>query len=62
MSECIGKVKIVIVMCNPTVYKARNCVIVYEDMHYKDLLGSITREGYHIPVQDFYLHILLRGL
>ena len=24
---------------------------------YKDILGSIVRVGYHIPVQDFYLVI-----
>ena len=28
---------------------------VYGDMHLKDLLGSIVRVGYRIPVPDFYL-------
>ena len=28
---------------------------LYKDMHYKDLLGSIARVGYCIPVPDFYL-------
>ena len=28
---------------------------VYGDMHFKDLLGSIAKEWYHIPVLDFYL-------
>ena len=31
------------------------CGTVYEDMHLKDLLGSITRVGYCISVLDFYL-------
>ena len=34
------------------------CEIVYRDMHIKDLLGSIDRVGYCIPVPDFYLVIL----
>ena len=29
-------------------------------MHYKDLLGSIAREGYSIPALDF--HLVLHGL
>ena len=33
---------------------------VYGDMHLKDLLGSIARVGYCIPVPDFYL--VLHGL
>ena len=33
---------------------------VYGDMHLKNLLGSIVRVGYHIPVPDFYL--VLHGL
>ena len=36
------------------------CETVYGDMHLKDLLRSIIREGYCIPVLDFYL--LLYGL
>ena len=31
------------------------CGTVYGDMHLKDLLGSIVRVGYCIPVLDFYL-------
>ena len=31
------------------------CGTVYGDMHLKDLLGSIVRVGYRIPVPDFYL-------
>ena len=31
------------------------CGTVYRDMHLKDLLGSFAREGYCIPVPDFYL-------
>ena len=31
------------------------CGSVYGDKHYKDLLGSIARVGYCIPVPDFYL-------
>ena len=43
------------------VYKVRVvCGTVYGDMHLKDLLGSIVRVGYHIPVPDFYL--VLHGL
>ena len=29
--------------------------IVYEDMHYEDVLGSIARVGYCMPVSDFNL-------
>ena len=36
------------------------CGIVYGDMHFKDLLGSISRVWYRIPVPDFYL--VLHGL
>ena len=36
------------------------CGTVYGDMHLKDLLGSIVRVGYHIPVPDFYQ--VLHGL
>ena len=36
------------------------CGTVYGDMHFKDLLGSIVRVGYCIPVPDFYL--VLHGL
>ena len=36
------------------------CGIVYGDMHYKDFLESIVREGYCIAVQDLYL--VLHGL
>ena len=36
------------------------CGTVYGDMHLKDLLGSIVRVGYHIPILDFYL--VLHGL
>ena len=36
------------------------CGTVYGDMHLKDLLGSIVRVEYRIPVPDFYL--VLRGL
>ena len=31
------------------------CGTVYGEMHLKDLLGSIARVGYRIPVPDFYL-------
>ena len=31
------------------------CGTVYSDMHFKDLLRSIVRVGYLIPVPDFYL-------
>ena len=36
------------------------CRTVYGDMYLKDLLGSIVRVGYCIPVPDFYLvvHVL----
>ena len=30
-------------------------VCVYQNMHLKDLLGSIARVGYCIPVPNFYL-------
>ena len=33
---------------------------IYGDMHLKDILGSIARAGYCIPVPDFYL--VLHGL
>ena len=36
------------------------CGTVYGVMHLKDLLGSIIRVGYRIPVPDFYL--VLHGL
>ena len=36
------------------------CGTVYGDMHLKDLLESIVRIGYRIPVPDFYL--VLYGL
>ena len=36
------------------------CGTVYGEMHLKDLLGSIVRVGYRIPVPDFYL--VLHGL
>ena len=36
------------------------CETVYGDMHLKDLLGSIVKVGYRIPVPDFYL--VLHGL
>ena len=36
------------------------CVIVYGDKRYKDILGSMARVGYCIPVPDFYL--VLRDL
>ena len=36
------------------------CVTVYGDIHLKDLLGSIVRVGYCIPVPDFYL--VLHGI
>ena len=36
------------------------CGTVYGDMQLKDLLGSIVRVGYRIPVPDFYL--VLHGL
>ena len=36
------------------------CGTVYWDMYLKDLLGSITRVGYCIPIPDFY--IVLHGL
>ena len=36
------------------------CGTVYGEMHLKDLLGSFVREGYRIPVPDFYL--ALHGL
>ena len=31
------------------------CGTVFGDMHLKDLMGSIVRVGYHIPVPNFYL-------
>ena len=31
---------------------------VYRDMHLKDLLGSIARVEYYIPVLDFYLMLM----
>ena len=31
------------------------CGTVYCDMHFKDILGSIVRVGYRIPVLHFYL-------
>ena len=36
------------------------CGAVYGDIHLKDLLGSMARVGYRIPVLDFYL--MLHGL
>ena len=36
------------------------CGIVYGDMYYKELLGSIERVGYCIPILDFY--IVLHGV
>ena len=36
------------------------CRTVYGDVHLKDLLGSIARVGYCIPMPDFYL--VLHGL
>ena len=36
------------------------CGTVYGEMHLKDLLGSIVRVGYCIPVPDFYQ--VLHGL
>ena len=30
------------------------CGTLFGDMHYKDLLGSITREEYCIPIPDFF--------
>ena len=38
-----------------TVQSDRLCGTVYGDMHLKDLLGSIVRVVYCIPVPDFYL-------
>ena len=38
----------------------QNFGTVYDDMHLKNLLGSIVRVGYRIPVRDFYL--ALNGL
>ena len=35
---------------------------VYRDMHFKDLLGSIVKEGYHILVPNFYLVLHIHGL
>ena len=35
------------------------CRTVYEDMHLKDLLGSILQEWYRIAVPDYYLLYLL---
>ena len=36
------------------------CETVYGDMHLKDLLGSIVKVEYGIPVPDFYL--VLHGI
>ena len=36
------------------------CETVFRDLHYKDILGKITRIGYCIPVKDFY--VVLYGL
>ena len=36
------------------------CGTVYGEMHLKNLLGSLVRVGYRIPVPDFYL--VLHGL
>ena len=36
------------------------CETIIGDMHLKDLLGSMVRVGYRIPVSDFYL--VLHGL
>ena len=45
--------------CNLTVRQCEKgwgmCGTVYGDMHLKDLMGSIARVGYCIPVPDFYL-------
>ena len=35
---------------------------VYRDMHFKDLLGSIVKEGYRILVPNFYLVLHIHGL
>ena len=49
---------------NPT--RSRSLVVqpmygaVYGEMHYKDILRSVARVGYCIPVPDFYL--VLHGL
>ena len=40
-----------------TVLKTVVCGAVYENMHYKNILGSIVRAQNCIPVQDFYLVI-----
>ena len=49
-------VRVEVWQCSPTVV----CWTAYGDMHLKDLLGSIIRVGYCIPVPDFYL--VLHGL
>ena len=36
------------------------CETIYGDIHLKDIMGSIARVGYCIPVPDFYL--VLYGL
>ena len=40
----------------------RLCGTVYGDMHYKDLMGSIVRVWYYIPVPNFYLVLHCHGL
>ena len=49
-------VRVGVIQCSLTVV----CGTVYGDMHLKDLLGSMVRVGYCIPVPDFYL--VLHGI
>ena len=52
-------VRVGVWQCSPTFFlKGRVYVVcgsVYGDMYLKDILGSIVRVGYRIPVPDYYL-------
>ena len=53
-------VRVGVWQCNLPVKGRIVCGLVYGDMHLKDLLGSIARVGYCIPILDLYL--VLHGL
>ena len=57
-TQALGRVYVW--QCNQIVKCRVVCGTDHVDMHYKDLLGSIARVGYCIPVLDCYL--VLHGL
>ena len=56
-TQCI---RVGVWQCSLTLKGRVVCGTVYGDMHLKDLLGSIVRVGYRIPVPDF--NLVLHGL